>query len=193
MKSKKLIVLIAVAALVALAIVGATLALFTDKKEVTNVVTMGNVMIELTEPAFDYGDNTISDVVPRQEIGKDPTIENVGINDAYIRAKITYEGLTTAQAAELEALLDINLAGGWAKAADGYYYYWDVLEPGEDTTLFTTVTIPDWGNEISNATFKIIVSAEAVQSDYFNVEKNSYGYIYEWESVTIEEASSVTP
>ena len=46
---KKLTVVVTAVTLVALIAIGATLAWFTDSKEVTNVVTMGNIKITLEE------------------------------------------------------------------------------------------------------------------------------------------------
>ena len=85
---KKIAVLVTAVALVALVAIGATFALFTDSHSTLNTVTMGNVKITLTEPQFSEdtdNTNTIANVVPRQVIDKDPTIENVGKNDAYVR------------------------------------------------------------------------------------------------------------
>ena len=77
---KKLTVVVTAVTLVALIAIGATLAWFTDSKEVTNVVTMGNIKITLEEPIFseENENNTITGVLPNQPIDKDPTITNVG-------------------------------------------------------------------------------------------------------------------
>lgn len=125
---KKLTVVVTAVTLVALIAIGATLAWFTDSKEVTNVVTMGNIKITLEEPIFseENENNTITGVLPNQPIDKDPTITNVGNNDAYIRAKINYDGLSAEQAAQVEALLNID-EEAWVKGADGYYYYQEIL------------------------------------------------------------------
>lgn len=115
--------------LVALVAIGATFALFTDSHSTLNTVTMGNVKITLTEPQFSEdtdNTNTIANVVPRQVIDKDPTIENVGKNDAYVRVLLACEGLTETQSQEVEALLDID-GENWIKGEDGYYYYQNIL------------------------------------------------------------------
>ncbi len=74
----------------ALLAVGGTIAYFTARAEVENVVTMGNVKISLTEPSFAGGTTggTIGPIVPNSVIVKDPTITNIGKNDCYVRAKI---------------------------------------------------------------------------------------------------------
>lgn len=52
---------------------------------------------------------------------KDPTIENVGNNDAYIRAKIEIvsenENFTADRAAEVEAALDVTMGGTKVRTA----------------------------------------------------------------------------
>ena len=54
MNTKKKIFSIALAtSLAAVAVVGSSLAYFTDKEEKTNTLTIGNVDIELTEPKWD--------------------------------------------------------------------------------------------------------------------------------------------
>lgn len=169
MKNKKLISMVVAIALVAVIGVGATLAYFTDKDEATNVITMGHVDIELTEPEFDEAtDDTkeITNVEPNQEIVKDPTITVAeGSEDAYVRATITYEGLDETQIEELA--IEIN-AGWHFNEEDGYYYYNTKLMAGESAKLFDGFKIPEtWGNEVADITFKINVNAEAIQADNF--------------------------
>lgn len=107
---KKILALCLCVAMLAIAIVGGTLAYFTDTDDATNTFTAGNVEIDLTEAvvktdekgnlvadgdkrqdvltdekeAYDYGK-----VYPGQTIYKDPTIENLGSEDAYVAARIT--------------------------------------------------------------------------------------------------------
>ena len=172
---KKIAVLVTAVALVALVAIGATFALFTDSHSTLNTVTMGNVKITLTEPQFSEdtdNTNTIANVVPRQVIDKDPTIENVGKNDAYVRVLLAYEGLTETQSQEVEALLDID-GENWIKGEDGYYYYQNIL------------AVPDWGNEINDTEFKVNITAEAVQSDYFDPSEED-GSIISWGDVQPE-------
>ena len=122
--------------------------------------------------------NTITGVLPNQPIDKDPTITNVGNNDAYIRAKINYDGLSAEQAAQVEALLNID-EEAWVKGADGYYYYQEILAAGaEPIQLFTVLTIPNWGNEVKDLSFTVGITAEAVQSDYFTPDGD--GVINGW-------------
>lgn len=153
---------------------GATLAYFTDSASAENVITMGHVDIEVTEPGFHYENNTITNVVPNQVIVKDPTITvDEESEDCYVRAKITMEGLTEKQQKQLLAGINVNADekaenNKWFPGSDGYYYYNEKLKAEDSVKLFTKVTIPEnWGNEVVDSSFQIVVSAEAVQADNF--------------------------
>ncbi len=173
MKKKSLVSLAVAVSLIAVIGVGSTLAYFTDSDAATNVVTMGHVDIELAEPEFEAANenNTIENVVPNQQITKDPTITVVaGSESCYLRAAIEIsDALTAEQAAEL--LENINVGENWVLSEDGYYYYQNKIEKSdEDQTvvLFDTVVIPElWGNEVADLSFEINVTAEAIQADNF--------------------------
>ncbi|MBQ3256984.1 MAG: hypothetical protein IJA67_06200 [Oscillospiraceae bacterium] len=112
MNKKKILALCLIVCLLAVAVVGGTLAYFTDTDEATNTFTAGNVDIDLTEAVVkadergnliadgdkrnDVGDaeDDIDDVFdygklyPGQSVFKDPTIKNLGSENAYVAAKI---------------------------------------------------------------------------------------------------------
>lgn len=184
MKNKKILSLVIAVVLISVVGIGATLAYFTDKDSATNVITMGHVDVDLTEPGFDTEDgeedNTITDITPGEEIVKDPTITvKEGSEDAYVRATIEINGLTDVQKAELLAGIEIN--DGWVLSDDNYYYYQNKMTEGETATLFDTVMIPEkWGNEVANVTFEIVVNAEAIQADNFNPTTDADGNIVAW-------------
>ena len=98
-------------ALSLLMLLGTSFAYFSDTKQVTNTITVGNVAIELTEAAVKNDgtgnlvedtsaprikggtDTTVRDygvIYPGISIFKDPTIKNVGSSEAWIAAKITF-------------------------------------------------------------------------------------------------------
>ena len=92
MKKKSLALSMCIA-LAAIAIVGASLAYFTDTKTATNTFTMGNVKIELDEtdiknPEGDRVTSNAYDVYPGAVVTKDPIVHNTGKNGAYIRATV---------------------------------------------------------------------------------------------------------
>lgn len=186
MKKKSLVSLLAAVCLVAVIGVGATLAYFTDSDAATNVVTMGHVDIELDEPEFseENENNTIEDVVPNQEITKDPTITVVaGSENCYLRAKIEISDSLTAEQAE-ELLANINVGEEWVLSEDGYFYFQNKVEKADadqEFVLFDTVVIPEtWGSDdVAGLTFEINVTAEAIQADNFTPAETN-GVINGW-------------
>lgn len=103
---KKIFALVLCVALLAVAIVGGTLAYFTDTKAQTNTFTAGNVAIKLDEAVVesDANGNLVAKgndrtteaqtykLYPGMTVAKDPTITVTGTEDAYIAAKITVTG-----------------------------------------------------------------------------------------------------
>ena len=90
---KKITAIFLCVALVAIAIVGASLAYFTDSKTATNTFTMGDVKIKLDEtnvndPTGDRVTSNTYNVYPGAVVTKDPIVHNVGKNAAYIRATV---------------------------------------------------------------------------------------------------------
>ena len=90
---KKLTAIFLCVALVAIAVVSASLAYFTDTKTATNTFTMGNVKIKLdetnvTNPQGDRVTSNEYNVYPGAVVTKDPIVHNVGENGAYIRATV---------------------------------------------------------------------------------------------------------
>lgn len=93
MKKKSILMAAIAVMLVAVLVVGGTLAYFTDTKSATNTFTMGNVAITLDETDVNNPDarttkgNTYN-VYPGQTVTKDPVVHNTGKNAAYIRATV---------------------------------------------------------------------------------------------------------
>jgi predicted ribosomally synthesized peptide with SipW-like signal peptide len=191
MKNKKIFAAAASVVVLGAVCVGSTLAYFTDTEAATNVLTIGRVDIAIEEPKFSEANenNTITDVVPDQEIYKDPRIKvQIDSEDCYVRAALEIDGLEDEQ---IEALVkNINIdSAKWVLGDGGYYYYQDVLTALDEIEFFTTVTIPaEWGNKISGKTFTIDVKAEAIQADYFTPETDNDGKINGWHGVTAERA-----
>ena len=116
MNKKKILALCLIVCLLAIAVVGSTLAYFTDTKAQTNTFTAGKVEIGLDEAivAQDYNGNLVSTgerthedqgyhLYPGMFVDKDPTITVLkGSEDAYVAAKIT---ITSGEAGDIERLL----------------------------------------------------------------------------------------
>lgn len=188
MNKKKLTALVASLGLVACIGVGATLAYFTDSANTENTVTMGHVNIDLSEPIFSSENegNAISNVMPNQRITKDPTIlVKQDSQPAYIRAKIDIPELKGE--AEEELLKGININSRWVKGENDYYYFQNIVNPGEEVKFFTKVTIPStWNNDYVNKKFQINVTAEAIQADNFEPNRNDLNEISGWNGVNAE-------
>ncbi len=146
-----------------------TLAYFTAEDTAENVITSGNINIELIETNEDsspFPEKGISGIIPGDSVGKIVSVINTGDNAVYVRLSLDIS-VFSAKAETLSAgvvEMDIN-SGAWEEK-DGYYYYGEVLEPGEQTApLFTEVTFaPEMGNEYMDAVTHIDVAAQAVQS-----------------------------
>jgi predicted ribosomally synthesized peptide with SipW-like signal peptide len=187
---KKSLALAAIAVLMVASLATAlTLAYFTDRTQVeTNVFSVGNVDITLTEPNWDK--NKLVDgkmnIAPGMKIAKNPTVENTGDNKAYVRMVVTVDkaGAFTALLAHYGLTLDDVFIGHdenvWERAsmdnsADTLTYvynYSGILASKETATLFTDVTMPTQftNTDIANLNggFTITVKAEAIQADSFD-------------------------
>lgn len=193
MKKKTIISLCLVAAIALLAIGGATLAYFTDNESATNVFTVGNIDIELTEPNWEEPET----VLPGITYDKDPTVTNVGANDAWVRVNVTlsdYAAFKAAADAHQIADLTTVFAGfedsKWTLAgtpvvdttADTVtysYYYNTILAVDANTgALFTSVTVPAAFNNEEMAAlgddFTIDVTADAIQAEGFTTVAEAF-------------------
>ena len=176
---KKLVLSLAAAALVGTLAVGGTLAWFTDTETATNVVTTGNVDIawfegdgnvekKITDKYTGIQFGTETPVTPGQNLDKEARIKNEGKNAAYIRAKIVFlEGENEISKPEYMDIIGRN--SNWEEGDDGYYYYKDIVTPGNWTEkIMTDITIdPAKANNENFADKEITVrlDAEAIQSD----------------------------
>ena len=164
---KKIISLCLVVALGATAVVGGTLAYFTDAESKDNTFTVGNVDIELTEPNWDAtGKVEAEDAYPGEALAKDPTVTNKGANPCFVRVSVSdldqfgADNMITYRT----DYVDGKLGDGWVLHTDGYYYYESVLEIGKTTdALFDQIVIPT-GIKNNAQTAPIVVKAEAVQA-----------------------------
>ena len=108
---KKLTAVALVVCMLAIMLVGASLAYFTDKDQVANTFTVGNVKIDLYEhignEKTDTGVAFTDAIVPGRSFAKDPTIEvKDGSQDAYIFLDMTinkYKSLCPVMAQDAAA------------------------------------------------------------------------------------------
>lgn len=86
MKNKRLIATIAACGLMGALGIGGTMAYLTDTETKQNTFTFGNVEVELLEDQF-VADNA-KGMMPNEEVSKDPSVKNVGENDAIVFLKV---------------------------------------------------------------------------------------------------------
>ena len=209
---KKVFALALSVCVVVLSIASSSIAYFTDTAKFTNTFTSGNVKIQLSEATVVKDANTgnivektgasrivatketpqtqeFGSVFPKQTIVKDPTIENLGSETAYVGAIITItsdEMLSVLSATSGvvgktyigDFLVGLTTSGATVKVKEitnGFEIY-VVFETalankdavsGKTAVIFTGIKIPDaWNNaemeDINN--LKIIVDAYAVQT-----------------------------
>ena len=187
MNAKKKIFSIALAAsLAAVAVVGSSLAYFTDKDEKTNTLTIGNVDITLTEPGWDAtGKEEAKEMYPGEAVAKDPTVTNNGKNPAFVRVKVEWpENVDLSYRTDY---VDNKLGDNWVDGKDGYFYYNKVLGLNETTdALFDQIVLgTDTMNGDATTEYDVVVYAEAVQAQgakasFSDVEKMSVEEIATW-------------
>lgn len=170
MKRKILIIAILIACLAGLT--GGTVAYFTAEDTATNVITAGNLSIELVETAINDAGETVPfrdvvGVVPGAEVSKIARVENTGDAAAYVRIRLeTTVTLAEGKDGQVDLRLvtvDINTED-WTEK-DGYYYCNTVVQPGELTPPLFTKVIFDAGmdNRYEESTVKLNVRAQATQ------------------------------
>ena len=167
---RKLLIVSVLAILVAVTAAG-TLAYFTDTGTAHNVITTGNVKIELNEWADEACTQPFQDktgVMPGTKVTKIVKVENTGTGAAFLRLYVEKNvyGADQKPMKSDPVSLDFDNRNWTYSESEGYYYYNRSLEPGKTTEpLFTTVTFdPLMGNEYQNASAHVKVIAYAVQS-----------------------------
>lgn len=91
MTAKKRRSLSLVIVLIAILIVGATYAFFTDNEAVVNEFTVGDLDIELTEPSWKPEEG--EEIPPGRVVEKDPTVTELE-GDSYMRMVVSYVDMT---------------------------------------------------------------------------------------------------
>lgn len=170
MSKKKLFAMTAL--VVILAILGTgTLAYFTTKAVVHNVITTGGVDIELVEnfPGADEN-NVLGGIMPGAPVVKEVRVKNKDA-DAWVRMKVT----VTCEGDPVDpdvVDIDYNLTDWVRDQKDPTIYYYKSVLPApqgtvihETTPLFTKVEFSgaNMGNEYQNAEILVTVKAQGVQ------------------------------
>lgn len=153
-----------------------TIAYFNTQNTARNVITAGNIDIELQETAINGDGKEILfqesqerfNVMPGEEVSKIVRVKNTGNNPAYIRIEVQKDiKLADGQNGEVDlGLIRLDFdSDNWTLGEDGYYYYNQPIAAGESTAaLFRNVTFDKtMGNLYQNSTAVIKVNAQATQ------------------------------
>ena len=144
-----------------------TYAYFTAKKANRNVITTGNLTMELLEKGGEsHSQKEPMIIMPGDEIDKEIRVKNIGGHPMYVRIELA----PTVVGSELDAkkCIQMNINTAEWQEKDGCYYYKKALNPGETTAeLFTKVTFVGEAvtNEYLGKKFQLDVNAFAVQSE----------------------------
>ena len=186
---KKVVKGVTLAAMIAALSAGGTAAYLTDFETATNEFTVGKVDIELNEPNWKPEENT--KIVPTQNIPKDPSVKNSGVNDAYVylqvtvpvREVITAEADGTRKPLAKTELFTYNKSKEWTQlsrkeSGDEMVYtyaYNHILKPEQKTTtLFDNVTFANIiEGQLDTQQLDINVQAYAIQSDNTGDDRNT--------------------
>lgn len=183
--------------------VGFSAAYFTDSDNTTNKFEIGSIETELHEPEWDKTvneDGELENVIPSKAYAKDPQIENVGENNAwvYLEVKIPYATVkTTEEDGTVVAAEEIELftmetvdPAKWTQLShergdDGFYTYVfgynTAIAPSETTDpLFENIR---FANLTEDQTF----DANTFEESVLNVPVKSMA-IQEEETGTMQEA-----
>lgn len=158
---KKTILMAAIAVmLVAVLVVGGTLAYFTDKTDpVKNTFTVGNVAIDLTEPSWNADESHT--LYPGASYAKDPTITvKEGSQDAYVFLEINMN-----KYASLINLIGVDAYKNGIGGLNGKYPGFQVFVKTliENNELRATV-LGRWFKGINHADWKVMNLAELQQA-----------------------------
>lgn len=148
-----------------------TIAYFTAEEIAHNVITTGEIDIELlewadTDKTIPFSEKVAENVLPGSDIIKIVEVKNTGENQAYIRIKV--DKAITLQGNEKPDLnlikLDFNNKN-WTLGLDGFYYYNEKLKSGEKTKpLFTTLHFDiSMDNIYQKSNIEVEITAYATQ------------------------------
>ena len=145
-----------------------SLAYYQTLGKATNVVTSGKIQLiihETTDQGNEFPREGVY-IIPGDVVSKRVSIENDCEHPFYLRVKMVYGVNSLELSAEDCFKLNIN-EEHWT-LYDGWYYYTDVVNPGETTPeVFSHVEMV--GSKIDNSyigkTLTLTVNAQAVQSE----------------------------
>lgn len=178
MGKKNIILISTILVFFAIGLIGGSLAYFTTKDDILNVIPVGSVSLlieeEFTEDAvISNGGVAVNKDVHIENNGTGPALMRVALTPRWVNTDGTSDFLGNVNTVVLN--LEPNATSKWFYGNDGYYYYKEVVAPGTKTIqLLDSVTIPA-NQDIGLVGKKLIVDvrAEAIQP-HVTVLKNTW-------------------
>lgn len=163
---KKILAMCLCVAMLAIAIVGGTLAYFTDTDAETNVFTTGNVDIDLIE-TFDAEN---AKLMPGIDIKKEVTVQNTGSENAYVRVHIAYPSILDSGSEDKPEFAAYNNTLHWNfTAASVQEGQWSQLTNKD--AVGSNANYPNWPGNGGEYNF--------YRTTMDGIEYNVYVYTYE--------------
>lgn len=183
--SKKKIIGLCIAGVLAVGSIGGSLAWFTSSDSVTNPFSTAstdnpsnpNSGIKINEK---FDEKEAKNKLPGDKVTKQVNVSNTAKYDQLIRVKIKKvwkddKGTEKPDLDTKNIILNFekNLAdsnklekGKWIEGSDGYYYYNGIVSPdGKTANLLESVILsPDTTNEFKGLNFDVVVDSEGVQA-----------------------------
>ncbi|WP_419756956.1 SipW-dependent biofilm matrix protein BsaA [Clostridium perfringens] len=183
--SKKKIIGLCIAGVLAVGSIGGSLAWFTSSASKTNHFSTAstdnpsdpNSGIEIHE---DFNPEDADNTLPGDKVKKQVNVINKATYDQLIRVKIkkVWKDAKGEEKSDLDTkniilnfennLTDSNKPeeGKWIEGSDGYYYYNGIVNPdGQTANLLESVTLSkDTTNEFKGLKFDVVVDSEGVQA-----------------------------
>ena len=178
--SKKKIIGLCIAGVLAVGSIGGSLAWFTSSDSVTNPFSTAstdnpsdpNSGIKIHE---DFNKEDADNTLPGDTVTKQVNVINKATYDQLIRVKIkkVWKDAKGEEKPDINLNFENNLTdsnkpeeGKWIEGSDGYYYYNGIVNPdGQTANLLESVTLSkDTTNEFKGLKFDVVVDSEGVQA-----------------------------
>ena len=168
---RKILLLSLLAICFSIAAVG-SYAFFTTEGTAKNVITTGNVRIEVVEKMFDgtelvdFPKEGVSGVLPGTSVSKIVEVKNVGQAEAWVRLRVDVSAESEAGEPLDASLISFAPSERWLDGGDGFFYYKTSVPAGGATeALFREVTFsPKMDKSYGTSTIRVRVEAHAVQT-----------------------------
>ena len=205
MNKKKLSITIA-AGVLAITVVGGSLAWFTSTETKTSNFTTGSISHEIVE---DFDETRASQgLLPGDEVNKDVWIKNTGNSDALLRVKITPVWMNgeqedkTLDTDSIQLVFDTNVqtllkesgitkGATWVYGNDGYFYYTSILPVNSKAIEMKTEKLLDAvrlsGSITDQSKYANKEMSVKIESETVQVNKDAYKET--WKTTATVEAS----